>query len=1428
MISQEIEGSHISEFDNLYLDMNSILHTCTHSDDDTLRRMSEEQMFVAIFNYIDHLFDIIKPKEVFYMAIDGVAPRAKMNQQRARRFRSAYEAEENLKKAIRNGLEIPKEDPFDTNAITPGTEFMAKLTQNLKYFVHKKMSEDARWSRVKVILSGHEVPGEGEHKIMHFIRTMKSQKNYNPNLRHCVYGLDADLIMLGLVTHDTHFSILREEVTFGPSLRQSNDFDDQKFFLLHLSLLREYMELEFADLENEIPFEYDFERILDDFILIMYVIGNDFLPHLPDLHIRSGAFPLLIGVFKQSMRQMDGYLNEGGKINLKRLAVWFDYLADFELENFEKSSVDIEWFNERLEDISITGELKRQRSGKLLMLKDEHNLIIHIAPWLLEHGVKPVSELIDLAESENLPTLLLPTDLTAQHLDFMKQFALEANILILHSRSKDTYEAKIDVDGLSPYETEEDYKTRVTELKNTVTKYQTSNFFATEELMKGAKDLYNHKFVVFKDKYYKDKLGFSYHDTEQLTEMTRHYVEGLQWVLYYYYKGCCSWNWFYKYHYSPRISDIQIGLRCILLQEQPELKFDMLQPFTPFEQLMAVLPARSRQLIPVPYRSLMTDEHSQIIDFYPGEVDIDLNGKTATWEAVVLLSFVDEKRLLEALKPIEAKLSPEETKRNSFGTDIVFIYNPQIDTIYQSPMPGFFLNLEHDRCYEEKLPVVKIDPAFKFTLPEGAKLKTDLLAGFPSLYAIPFTFELALSEVKVFNLPSKSETMVLTLQNIWKDLSMEQFAKKFMGKIVYTNWPYLQESRLTQVWNKEYRLESVLKGTQRSIVSTDLSPADKTFFAKTVGDLRYNYEKKRGVFLGEIKCFVMVQRVTGLLRSNKGAYIKAFAKEPEPYAMQTIVETVRNPDERFAIMPPLPIDQEFPLGSSVIFLGSFGYGSPATVVGYQNGENLNIQIRKIAEKLEPTIGRQRLAMEKREIRYMPSYEMARTLKVTGLFLSRITGSFMVKERNSKMNVGLDMKSDARRLKALGYTKKTATFWEFSPLALQVLTEYRKKFSKIFENLQSLSLLRTGLPDASQLGSDSEIQALKKWLKDKKADMQQVSWESDSLTRFSIAAIEDFLLDHINKPLPLDSKDVKNVPVKAVINPTVSYELLNSQRFQLGDRVIYIQDSGKVPKLSKGTVVAINTLGTKTSLFIVFDYPLVTGNTMGGKLKTNRGTIVDSSLVLNISDRQLVYHSQASKNKKPLSEKERSAIYRKAEDNKRSAAENVPKEQKSEQKPEQKSKGSHDLLALLKKKPQEQGSEAKAQSAAPEKINGEHKDKDTAPAERIADPSAIKHIYGQIYSSVMSQGSMPMPPPAPMFAPQPIPVVPGIPLPPQFMSQQNDPGVSMNPPNFQQFNQPNHEGFKGEPGRGGGRGRGRGRGRGAARGRGRGRPTEGSA
>lgn len=94
------------------------------------------------------------------MAIDGVAPRAKMNQQRGRRFRSAKEAEKMEAEALKKGEQLPKEARFDSNCITPGTEFMARLHEQLKYFVNEKISNDTLWRKCDIILSGHEVRNE--------------------------------------------------------------------------------------------------------------------------------------------------------------------------------------------------------------------------------------------------------------------------------------------------------------------------------------------------------------------------------------------------------------------------------------------------------------------------------------------------------------------------------------------------------------------------------------------------------------------------------------------------------------------------------------------------------------------------------------------------------------------------------------------------------------------------------------------------------------------------------------------------------------------------------------------------------------------------------------------------------------------------------------------------------------------------------------------------------------------------------------------------------------------------------------------------------------------------------------------------------------------------------------------------------------------
>lgn len=173
---------------------------------------------------------------------------------------------------------------------------------------------------------------------MEYIRHAKTQKDYNPHIRHCIYGLDADLIMLGLLSHEPHFCLLREENQIGFQNKPTASFKDQRFHLLHIALFRDYLNWEFSCLQSMTHFKYDIQRIIDDFILLCIFVGNDFLPHLPYLHIDDGAIGLLFRIYKKVLPQAGGYLNDSGTLHPHRLQLILDELVSHEDMHFESAS----------------------------------------------------------------------------------------------------------------------------------------------------------------------------------------------------------------------------------------------------------------------------------------------------------------------------------------------------------------------------------------------------------------------------------------------------------------------------------------------------------------------------------------------------------------------------------------------------------------------------------------------------------------------------------------------------------------------------------------------------------------------------------------------------------------------------------------------------------------------------------------------------------------------------------------------------------------------------------------------------------------------------------------------------------------------------------------------------------------------------------
>ncbi|MCJ1227724.1 hypothetical protein MMC12_004382, partial [Toensbergia leucococca] len=657
-ISQLVSENRIPEFDCLYLDMNGIIHNCTHNDSDSPTfRMTEDKMFIAIFNYIEHLFG-------------KAPPRAKMNQQRARRFRTALDAENAKEKAIRDGVEMPTEDAFDSNCITPGTGFMAKLTQQLKYFVNKKISEDVDWQGVDIVLSGHEVPGEGEHKIMEYIRLAKAQPNYDPNKRHCLYGLDADLIMLGLLSHDPHFCLLREEVTFGrQNQKKSKELEHQNFYLMHLCIVREYLELEFQELKEPatLDFPFNMERVIDDFILMAFFVGNDFLPNLPNLHINEGALALMFKVYKAVLPKAGGYINDGGVIELTRLALLLEELADVEYRFFEADNADASWFKgKQLGKVDVMEKGKKR--GQLLMSSPQKDIFKLVKKYVNTRS-------FDIAGQQK--SLDLPSTLNAGDRKFVEELAEDLHLQWntvendegrRHLRLNFPQNLKGDQDD----EEEEEEEAQLALLR-VFKRYDNAKIVdvSPEQVQADMNKKYEEKFRGWKDKYYQSKFDWGLENEDEMRKLTENYVQGLQWVLFYYYRGVASWPWFYGYHYSPMISDVKLGLNA-------DMNFQLGQPFRPYQQLMGVLPDRSKTIVPTPYHDLMTNPDSPIFDFYPRDFELDMNGKKMEWEAVVKIPFIDEERLLKAMRTREHLLSDEEKSRNDFGVTLKFTYSPDV------------------------------------------------------------------------------------------------------------------------------------------------------------------------------------------------------------------------------------------------------------------------------------------------------------------------------------------------------------------------------------------------------------------------------------------------------------------------------------------------------------------------------------------------------------------------------------------------------------------------------------------------------------------------------------------------------------------------------------------------------------------------------
>jgi len=272
------------KFQHLYMDCNSIIYDSVHALEKDINDGKKEttldfetDVINMVIQKIDTYVDFIRPTGTLFIAFDGVAPFAKMEQQRTRRYKSWFLSKNSF-------CDKEKKISWNTSAITPGTNFMNKLSERVKQAF---LNKETKMKVNKIIVSGSDDKGEGEHKMYQRIRDIRT---INDNI--AVYGLDADLIMLSIfhLKYSKNIYVFRETPEFFKNMIPEEAASNEPHFLdirqLSVSILCE-MNCKFSD-----------QHRINDYVFLCFFLGNDFLPHFPAMNIRTHGITALLDIYR--------------------------------------------------------------------------------------------------------------------------------------------------------------------------------------------------------------------------------------------------------------------------------------------------------------------------------------------------------------------------------------------------------------------------------------------------------------------------------------------------------------------------------------------------------------------------------------------------------------------------------------------------------------------------------------------------------------------------------------------------------------------------------------------------------------------------------------------------------------------------------------------------------------------------------------------------------------------------------------------------------------------------------------------------------------------------------------------------------------------------------------------------------------------------
>jgi len=1342
MINEVVTRGAAPEFDCMYLDMNGIIHQCTHPEslDLLTTRLTEAQMFARIFEYIDRLVHLIKPKHLLFMAVDGVAPRAKMNQQRQRRFKSAKDRQEEMKMAKDTGRTIAEGEPFDSNCITPGTEFMQKVCHHLRFFVRRKIHTDSSWRRMRVILSGPDVPGEGEHKIMLYIRRQKMKSAYPGNLRHCLYGLDADLIMLGLVSHEPHFALLREKVTFGVQKRKSKKSlkQEESFQLLHLSLLRQYLSLEYRGVlvadnlkssseserkkqdEKSTEIKTKDKMVREDGSIAPQAVNEDKKQDEKPSEIETKANmskmedPIEVQTAREDKKQDEKSLEmetKESKLLTTAESTGLQMLnqdkkqdkKEPEVESKENVLVDEETIGPQTlnDDKKNDGEAPEIKMEKNVSIAKE-SLGSHDHPerkyarsqerkqinlerliddfvfvcMFVGNDFLPNIPMLDIAENgldmllEAYRTEILPKFgyLTnagqiipdAARAMFSALARIEKPILkqrfsdekwLRHKMSGAHKGGTKNLRRLNAHKSQRektDEKNKQAEAKfiKEVIAIQQNADKAGGKLTLDTLRYYIKKFPEFFQESSAGKIRDTSESLEEISTLCRYYWEGLNWVLLYYYQGCAAWGWYFPYHYSPM--SLELSNMPLHLLKLP--KFELGKPYRPLQQLLSVLPPASKKFLPKPYQELVEDG-SPLKDWYPEKFNLDQNFKRAPWEAIALIPFLDEKRLISTLldRKCDDKLTTAEKRRNEAeGQNYVYMMmnlrkksdNPRPRV--KSTLPGLFGDIESCVAEERLFSFPRKSQDFKPELCKDCRIPAP---GFPSLLSLELKPRLANIGLNIFGFKSHKATLTVNIGMTNDQKDVKALVKRFLHekKHAYINWPCIKEAVVAQIYDGNHMF--------RDKKSWAVSESIRKDMLKIEEKVERKYISTRGVYFERTRILLEVHEFLRLERDIDGSRRKLFARNTTWVPAPLVLMKHPAPDRRHTEIKAIPFEKEFPLKCSVaLTTPGLCFGLRAQIVKYNQergtGEKGTLKVTSASVhsiknpflELSIRVFKKEVAVlyetSRKEEKYIRERNLSGSLNIPHRVLGLIVDSVQF---NPKFrDLGLGLRSQRRREMVVGYSRWNGG-WEYSTKATRIIRDFVKTFPALVDllsNTFSTVYNAEDLCDHDNATREQGIEAMDEiiqWQKDRKIRQLKSCPSTSEVFPANIVRKLWNLPKEIQNRMNKEKKDKKEnmfMLIKSVKrsglyrwNPNPPWS--PTTNFRCGDRVMSLRSDEGIPCSALGTVIAVHRVTAPNARSpilcdVLLDIPQPSAGTLSGRCPESRGISLSGSSLLNLT------------------------------------------------------------------------------------------------------------------------------------------------------------------------------------------------------------------